>query len=126
MRVDTVEDGDKVIQRVVIPHHDQDISGPNAKSFRREIVTSFAIELIEFGMLRRPLFRCPLGYGKNREEHNRKCNSGSRRDLLGEEIDNAQGDEGQCYQPQPERDFYASDLEIEGDSELTLATMVVP
>src|ERR1043166_9417298 len=48
VRVNTVENGAEIVKRVVVADHHQDISRPNAQSLRREIVTGFQIELIEF------------------------------------------------------------------------------
>ena len=46
VRIDTVENCVEVMKRVVVAHHHQDISRPNAQSFGGEIVAGFEIEFL--------------------------------------------------------------------------------
>src|SRR5438093_6262371 len=113
VRIDTVEDGVEVMKRVVVADHDQHVSRPHAQSLRRQVVTGFEIELIEFRVFGRSLPRRPFGYGKDREKNNCEANPGDRRYLLGEKIDETQSDERQCDQAKSKWYFHISDREVE-------------
>ena len=54
MRIDTVENRTQIVERVVIPNHDQDIARADGQSLRCQIIAGFEIELIELSMLRAP------------------------------------------------------------------------
>src|SRR3989442_4049598 len=121
VRIDTVENGIQVVQRVVVADHHENISRPDAQSLGREIITGFEIELIELRVFGRALARRPFGYGKDGEEDKRETDARDRRNLLGYKVDETQRDERQGDQPETERDLQVPNLEIERHTKLALA-----
>src|SRR5262249_34921212 len=97
MKIDAVENRPKVVKRVVVADHHQYISGPNTEPLGPEIIAGFKIELIELRMFGRSLSSRSFCYRKDREEHDRETHAGDRGDLLGQQIDDTQANEGKCY-----------------------------
>ena len=92
VRVDPIQRGAEVVQGVVVANHDQDVSGPDAKRLRREIVARLDVELIESGVRVGALLGRAFGRDENREEHEREAHAGNRGDVLREEIRHAERD----------------------------------
>src|SRR4029079_17062066 len=109
---DAFENGIQVMERVVIPNHHEDISGPHSQLLGCEIVTRIQIELVEFRMFSSSLSRCPFRYGEDREKDDGEGHARCRRDLFRQKVDHAQCNQSQRDQAKPNGDFYILDLEV--------------
>src|SRR2546421_7199851 len=78
VRIDPVENRRKIVKRVVVAHHHQDISRSDTQSLGCEIVAGFQIELIQLRVLCRLLACRPFGYRKYSEENECKTDAGDR------------------------------------------------
>src|SRR5713226_5770675 len=121
----TIQDGAQVIKRVVIPHHYQHVPRPDPECGGCEVFAWVHVELVEFRVLGGMLSSDFFGNLKNCEKDNGESNSGDRRNLFGEKIDDAQRGQGDRDEGEAKGDLDLTDMEVQRHPVFPLAWLLM-
>jgi len=101
--LETIENVCEVVEIKLIADGNEDVAGLGADSFRSKFAFNFEIELIHLNVGGAGRTRAALRDGENDEEKNGKCAASHRRDRLGEQVDDGNGEQGERDQCKAQR-----------------------